>query len=148
MSIENDFDEILKYAHFWNWAPDWNIVKTIYIHNPESFSVLTPFAYSYLEEMIRTTTSEYGLPLFHDDKPVTIKVGMALITLAKEENSQNKEYVKLLDYIKSYFDKKNIYDGNGRNKVLHGHLHPRFWSKEDFEKLIHDIAILSPYSKF
>ena len=30
MSIEKDFDEILDYAHFWHWAPDWALVKEIY----------------------------------------------------------------------------------------------------------------------
>ena len=65
MSIEKDFDEILDYAHFWHWAPDWALVKEIYKKEPLSFSILTPFAYTYLEEIIRTTTSDYGRPL-HD----------------------------------------------------------------------------------
>ena len=30
MNIKNDFQEILDYAHYWNWAPDWLIVKEIY----------------------------------------------------------------------------------------------------------------------
>lgn len=25
-----DFDEICEYAHMWNWAPDWHMVKQIY----------------------------------------------------------------------------------------------------------------------
>ena len=43
---------------------------------------------------------------------------------------------------------KDPHEENGRNKVLHGHLHPRFWGKEDFENLIHDIAEMSQYAGF
>jgi len=39
-------------------------------------------------------------------------------------------------------------DENGRNSVMHGRIHPRFWTKESFEQLIHDIAVLSKYSRF
>ena len=39
-------------------------------------------------------------------------------------------------------------DENGRNRVMHGRVHPRFWSQEVFEDLIRDIAELSKYSKF
>ena len=62
MSVFEDIDQIIDYAHFWNWAPDWNVVKEIYQKVPDSYSVLMPFAYTYLEELIRTTTSDYGLP--------------------------------------------------------------------------------------
>lgn len=150
MSVFEDFDEIWNYAHMWNWAPDWLVVKEIYSKIPESYSVLTPFAYSYLEEMIRTTTSEYGLPPFdRSNKPNKIKVGMALIQLAIDENKNDIDYVEMLENIKKHFrytDK--ILDENGRNNVIHGHLHPRFWSKEAFEQLIHDIAELSKFSRF
>ena len=64
MTIDKDFEIILNYAHFRNWVPDWYVVKDIYKCIPESYSVLTPFAYTYLEELIRTTTSEYGGSLF------------------------------------------------------------------------------------
>ena len=75
MSVFEDIDQIIDYAHFWNWAPDWNVVKEIYQKVPDSYSVLMPFAYAYLEEMIRTTTSDYGLPLFdRDKKPVKVTV--------------------------------------------------------------------------
>ena len=150
MSIANDLNEILDYAHFWNWAPDWLVVQEIYNKVPESYSVLTPFAYTYLEELIRTTTSEYGVSLFdRNGQPVKIKVGMALISLAIQENSGNTEYVKMLEETKKYFTHiNNTSDENGRNRVLHGHMHPRFWSKETFESLIHHIAELSKFSKF
>ena len=89
MNITNDFQEILGYAHYWNWAPDWLVVKEIYEKIPESYSVLTPFAYAYLEELIRSTTSEYGIELL-DEKgnPKRRKVGLSLIKLAKDINSK------------------------------------------------------------
>ena len=134
-----DFDEICEYAHMWNWAPDWHLVKQIYSAFPDSYSILTPFAYTYLEELIRSTTSEYGIPLLdREGKKNNIKVGLKLVNLAIKENSENQEYVELLEKAKKYFkyDYDDSHEENGRNKVLHGHLHPRFWSKEDFEKLI------------
>lgn len=72
MPVFDDIDTILDYAHMWNWAPDWYVVKVIYSHVPESYSVLTPFAYSYLEELIRSTTSEYGIPFLNRDGKKTI----------------------------------------------------------------------------
>ena len=150
MSISNDFNEIIAYAHYWNWALDWIVVQDIYSKTPESYSVLTPFAYTYLEEIIRTTTSEYGAPLFDKNgHPIRIKVGMPLIRLAIHENSNNIEYIDLLNDTKKYFTNiNNACDENGRNKVMHGHMHPIFWSKESFEDLIHHIAMLSKFSKF
>lgn len=146
-----DFDEICEYAHIWNWSPDWHMVKQIYSAFPDSYSILTPFAYTYLEELIRSTTSKYGIPLLdREGKKNNIKVGLKLVNFAIKENSENQEYVELLEKAKKYF-KYDYYDSheeNGRNKVLNGHLHPRFWSKEDFEKLIHDIAELSPFAGF
>lgn len=83
MALQEDFNQIIDYAHFWNWAPDWGEVQRIYEKFPDSFSVLTPFAYSYLEELNRTTTSDYGLPLFdRNGQPVKVNVGMKLISLA------------------------------------------------------------------
>ena len=151
MSVFDDFETILDYAHFRNWASDWNVVKDIYSRIPESYSVLTPFAYSYLEELIRSTTSEYGIPfLDRNGKKNNFKVGMGLIKLAKEENTDKPEYIASLDKMKKYFmyEYEDPADENGRNKVVHGHLHPRFWTKEEFEQLIHDIAELSPFAGF
>ena len=151
MPVFEDLEIILDHAHFWNWAPDWSVVKDIYSRIPESYSVLMPFAYSYLEELIRSTTSEYGIPfLDRNGKKFNFKVGMSLIKLAKEETADKPEYVALLDKSKKYFmyEYENPSDENGRNKVVHGHLHPRFWTKEDFEQLIHDIAELSPFAGF
>ena len=83
MSVFDDFDLILDYAHMWNCAPDWYLAQSIYKKFPESYSILTPFAYSCLEEMIRTTTSDYELPPFDRDKqPVKVSIGVALIALA------------------------------------------------------------------
>lgn len=146
-----DFDEICEYAHMWNWSPDWHMVKQIYSAFPDSYSILTPFAYTYLEELIRSTTSKYGIPLLdREGKKNNIKVGLKLVNFAIKENSENQEYVELLEKAKKYFkyDYDDSHEENGRNKVLNGHLHPRFWSKEDFEKLIHDIAELSPFAGF
>ena len=151
MSVFDDFETILDYAHFRNWVPDWHVVKDIYSRIPESYSVLTPFAYSYLEELIRSTTSEYGIPfLDRNGKKNNFKVGMGLIKLAKEENTDKPEYIASLDKMKKYFmyEYEDPADENGRNKVVHGHLHPRFWTKEEFEQLIHDIAELSPFAGF
>lgn len=150
MSVLEDFDEIMEYAHFWNWVPDWNIAKEIYMKFPDAYSVLTPFAYTYLEEMIRTTTSDYGVPPFNrDGQPNKVRVGMSLIALAIDENKDNTEYIKALECIKKHFKYQEVSsDQNGRNRVLHGHIHPRFWSKEAFESLIHEIADLSKYSMF
>lgn len=139
MALQEDFNQIIDYAHFWNWAPDWGEVQRIYEKFPDSFSVLTPFAYSYLEELIRTTTSDYGLPLFdRNGQPVKVNVGMKLISLAIAENQNNQEYVKVLEETKKYFKYVKVNnDENGRNRVMHGFVHPRFWSKENFEQLIH-----------
>ena len=102
MSIFDDFDIIWDHSHYWNWSPDWLVVKEVYEKVPNSYSVLMPFAYSYFEEMIRTTTSEYGLPLFdRHGKPVKFKVGMALIKMAIEENQANPDYVALLEKAKN-----------------------------------------------
>lgn len=146
MDIEDAFDEIIKYAHFWNWGPDWGVAKDIYKTFPNSYSALTPFAYSYLEELIRSTTSEYGLVYINRRH----KVGIALINLAITENKVKKpEYVSFLEELKEYYyDSKITDEGNNRNSVAHGYIHPRFWSKESFEKLILDIARLSKYSGF
>ena len=150
MSVFDDFEEIYNYAHMWNWGPDWIVAKEVYEKVPESYSVLMPFAYSYLEEMIRTTTSEYGLPLFdRNHNPVYVRVGMKLIELAIEENEENVEYVLLLENIKRHFKYTTISrDENGRNSVMHGRVHPRFWSQDAFEQLIHDIAEMSKFSQF
>ena len=150
MSIFEDFEEIMDYAHFWNWVPDWNVAKEVYGKVPESYSILTPFAYTYLEELIRTTTSDYGIPPFdREGQPNKVRVGMSLIALAIEENKDNIEYIKTLENIKKHFKYMDISsDQNGRNRVMHGHIHPRFWSKESFELLIHEIADLSKYSRF
>lgn len=67
MRVFQAFDEIMLYAHFRNWVPDWHIAKEIYKHFPNSYSVLLPFAYTYLEELIRSTTSEYGIEIYDEN---------------------------------------------------------------------------------
>ena len=67
-NLKKDFSEILKYAHMWNWAPDLFIVEKIYDEVPNSFSVLTPFLYIYLEELVRSMTkNQYGFQLNDKD---------------------------------------------------------------------------------
>ncbi len=150
MNIDDDFKEIMLYAHYWNWLPDWNEVEKIYDTFPYSYSVLTPFAYSYLEELIRSTTSEYGRELLDKNgKEIKRRVGIDLINKAIHENRENVEYVSILKDIKKYYEKSKVTDcGNNRNSVNHGYLHSGFWTKESFEHLIHDIARISKFSGF
>ncbi len=151
MNISESFEEILKYSHFWNWAPDWDVAQKVYEAFPESYSVLSPFAYSYLEELIRSTTSEYGIELQDENgNPKKRKVGFGLIQLAIIENKPNsQEFVSILEEIKSYFSLSQSSDeGDNRNSVAHGYMHPRFWNKESFEKLNNNIARLSKYAGF
>jgi hypothetical protein len=126
------------------------VVQEVYQSFPNSFSILTPFAYSYLEVLIRSTTSEYGIEILDDSgKPKRRKVGIGLINLTISENCNNLDYVELLEKTKSYFLFSDPIDkGENRNNVVHGYMHPRFWDKESFERLLHDIAILSKYSEF
>ena len=152
MELNEAFDEIYNHTHMWNWGPDWEILRRVYLAFPNSYSILTPFAYSYLEEWIRSTTSEYGRELVNTDRTSKEyrKAGTKLIDLAIEENKVSKpECVKILPEIKSYFSQSEPIDiGDNRNSVAHGYLHPIFWDQESFEKLIFDIAKLSKYARF
>lgn len=151
LDVLDAFEEIMQYAHFWNWVPDWQVAKEIYKTFPESYSVLSPFAYAYLEELIRSTTSEYGIEIY-DDKgyPKRRSVGIRLIDLAIKENKhKSTEFLTLLENLKQYFSPSKKTDkGDNRNSVVHGYMHSRFWNKESFENLILDIANLSKYSGF
>lgn len=151
MKLEEDFKEILNYAHMWNWATDISLMQEIYNQFADSYSILTPFAYCYLEELIRSTTSQYGRELLpdKDGNPIRREVGYGLLKLAIKENKENTEYVKLLNEMKKYFKDSTPDDsGNNRNSVAHGYMHSRFWTKESFEELIHDIARVSKHSGF
>lgn len=152
MNIEEAFEEIIQYAHFWNWVPDWQTAKEIYKSYPNSYSVLYPFAYSYLEELIRTTTSEYGRQVFdkNGNPKKNREVGMKIINLAIAENKeQNSNYTDILNKIRKYYYNSTwIDEGDNRHSVAHGYIHPRFWNQEFFEKLIFDIARLSKFARF
>ena len=152
MELNDAFDEICNCTHMWNWGPDWEVFRRVYLAFPNSYAILTPFAYSYLEELIRSTTSEYGRELVNTDKTIKKyrKVGTKLIDLAIEENKVSKpDFVRTLHEIKSYFLQSESTDiGDNRNSVAHGYMHPRFWDQESFEKLICDIAKLSKYAGF
>jgi hypothetical protein len=149
--IFDAFEEIMQHAHFWNWVPDWQVAKDIYRSFPNSYSVLTPFAYTYLEELIRSTTSEYGIEIYDKHgKPKKRKVGLGLIKLAIKENKEDKpEYVELLEEMKIDFNPSQIQDeGDNRNSVVHGYMHPRYWNDESFENLVYDLAKISQYAGF
>lgn len=152
MGLNEAFDEIYNYTHMRNWGPDWEVFRQVYIAFPDSYSVLTPFAYSYLEELIRSTTSEYGRKLVNEDGTIKKhrKVGIRLIDLAIKENESLKlGFVEILPEIKSYFSDSEPTDiGDNRNSVAHGYMHSRFWDKESFERLIFDIAKLSKFAGF
>lgn len=151
MNLSESFEEIMLYSHFWNWTPDWQVAKEIYETFPNSYSVLSPFAFSYLEELIRSTTSEYGMEILNENgTPKIRKVGIKLINLAIEENKHKEEgLISILEELKSYFSISQRTDnGDNRNSVVHGYMHPRFWSDESFEKLIFDIARLSKFAGF
>lgn len=150
MNIESDFQEIMEYAHFWNRLPDWQIAKKIYTEFPDSYSVLTPFAYAYLEEVIRSITSEYGREIIDESgKGKWRSVGSKLINLAIKENSNNQELISILEEVKGYFQPSQPTDcGNNRSSVVHGYMHSSFWNKDSFEKLIHDIAKISKFAGF
>lgn len=149
-NTNDDFALIMDGSHYWNWRPDWDITQKVYEQFPDDYSVLTPFAYAYLEELIRSTTSEYGMSLLDNDgNPKKRKVGINLITLAINENSSNTDYVNYLEKIKSYFISSKPQDkGRNRNNVVHGYMHASYWDKDSFEQLIHDAAALSKYSGF
>lgn len=146
------FEEIMQHAHFWNWVPDLQVAKDVYKTFPNSYSILAPFAYSYLEELIRSTTSEYGRQVFDKNwnEIKNRKVGMSILNLAIKENKENKpEYLHLLEHIKSYYyNSKVTVEGDNRHSVAHVYMHPRFWSKESFEQLIFDIAKISKFAGF
>lgn len=151
VKVTDSFEQIIQHAHFWNWSPDWQVVKEIYDVFLNSYSVLSPFAYSYLEELIRSTTSEYGVEILDENgTPKRRRVGIRLINLAIEENKQKSpEFIGLLEEMKAYFSpSKKTDEGDNRNSVAHGYMHPIFWSKESFENIISDIAKISKYAGF
>lgn len=143
--LDDAFNTIYSHSHIWNWCPDIDLTKNIYERFPNSYSILTPFMYSLLEEIIRSTTSDYGLQLVGKRK----RVGMKLINLAINENQDNEEYLKCLNEIKKYFKGSSMFDeGNNRNSTVHGYMHSRFWSQESFESLIIDTSKISKFAGF
>ncbi len=109
MSVTDDFNEIMEYAHYWNWLPDWDIAKKVYLIFPASYSVLLPFAYTYLEEVIRSMTSEYGIEIFDKSgNPMKRKSSIGLIELAIKENNDDLELVELLEKMKTYYTRSSV----------------------------------------
>lgn len=148
--FNDDIDRIVEYSHMWNWAPDWEVLRDVYLQHSDSYSILTPFAYAYLEELIRSTTTEYGKELLDDSGGQRRRaVGRKLIALSKKENVSNESYLDALSSIEHYFEPGGPLDrGANRNSTLHGFMHSAYWTKDAFEQLIHDIATLSPYGGF
>jgi hypothetical protein len=85
-----------------------------------------------------------------DGIPKKRKVGIKLINLAINENKpKDQHFLQILEDLKSYYSFSNPNDqGDNRNSVSHGFIHPRFWSKESFENLIQVISKLSKYAGF
>lgn len=139
---KRDFDIIISNSHVYNWAPDLQIVREIYEEHDESFAVLTPFMYTYLEELIRSFTPEYGMEITKPQR----KTGRHLLELASKENENKPKLTSLLNELRKYYSASTSEDcGNNRNSVMHGYMHPRYWTKKSFEQLVHDIARLSRY---
>ena len=40
MALQEDFNQIIDYAHFWNWAPDWGEVQRILELQPPTMDFL------------------------------------------------------------------------------------------------------------
>lgn len=141
-------NNILLVAHYWDWTPDLIVVAEIYESRDDAHSVLLPFMFTYLEQSIRTLTSQYTM--LESNKPNKKKVGVGLIKLAIEENKDNSELVTILNSILiKHYQKFSLFEhGENRNNVEHGVVHPRFWSEEDFQSVVSDIDDLSPYIRF
>ena len=157
-NLNEYFNEIQQYAHFRNWAPDIGVLISVYQKEPLSFSILIPFLFSYLEEVIRSMTSGYTFDTrLNENDEIFYKTGKALIETAKEEcanksniTEQEKQYVcnKLQEIKERYYQKSTLTNYNNRNSIMHGPLPPRFWTEDLFVQLIKDIASLSKYSGF
>lgn len=144
-------DIIRDYSHWRFWAPDWILAKDIYESFPNSYSILTPFAYSYLEEVIRSMTTDYPRKLPNEDGEHSIRhySGCKLIDLAVKENHEKTDLLPLLQTSRKYFEKSKFIDkGDNRHSVAHGYLPPWYWEAETFEDLILHIAELSPFANF
>ena len=148
MSIVNDFNEIELHCHT-DWNYSWSVAREVYEKFPDGYTVLTAFAFSYLEELIRSTTSEYGLSFDEKGMLREYKVGYNLLKFAIDENRNNPKLVVLLETIKSYYPKNFDISGykDNRNSIMHGYTHANFWNKKSFVRLIKDIALLSKYAK-
>lgn len=148
--ILNSIETIIGYTDLLNWSPDWAIFRDVFDMFPNSYSLLTPFAYAYLEEIVRSTTSEYGLEVLDGKgEPIYRKSGKKLFALARRENKSNHDYIKLLNELEIYFGSSKSTDrGDNRNCVMHGSLHSKYWTKESFQKLLYDIARTAPFANF
>ncbi|PHM02942.1 hypothetical protein EV52_13755 [Lactiplantibacillus plantarum] len=149
-----DRQEVLKYfseieyaAHTQNWLNDIRMARDLFTHDSDVYVILFPFMYTVLEDVIRSSTDNYGQLKSgenNDDK----KVGNGLIKFAIE-NSVDDEQRHLLEEIKKkYYGKFDLdLSGGNRNNVLHGVVPPYYWTKEDFQDLMKNIAAISRYMR-
>ena len=123
MSIFDDFDIIWDHSHYWNWSPDWLVVKEVYEKVPNSYSVLMPFAYSYFEEMIAALKEAASILIDihgqHEHQSLLYKKNHLAIldAFAKENVSTVKD--KVSDLYRSYKSyKKELEEALAMNKEL------------------------------
>ncbi|MFM9745295.1 hypothetical protein ACKI2C_47915, partial [Streptomyces brasiliscabiei] len=121
------------------------MARDLFTHDSDVYVILFPFMYTVLEDVIRSSTDNYGQLKSgenNDDK----KVGNGLIKFAIE-NSVDDEQRHLLEEIKKkYYGKFDLdLSGGNRNNVLHGVVPPYYWTKEDFQDLMKNIAAISRY---
>ncbi|WP_208560319.1 hypothetical protein [Marinilactibacillus kalidii] len=106
----------------------------------ESYKLLLPFYFSYLESFLRFK---------HDDRGKSIRTNNKLFESAKSaiisSNNKGEEtkefYCKILESTKNYFYQRfDKSDDVTRNSVLHGFIYPTEWKLIDFYKIV---ALLS-----
>ncbi len=72
---------------------------------------------SYLEELIRSPTSEYAYELLNSDgDEVRRKTGKSLIDSGRTENPNNDEYLVSLEAVKKYSEHSSPLDRSGRER--------------------------------
>ncbi|ACT63408.1 hypothetical protein [Lactiplantibacillus plantarum] len=108
-----DRQEVLKYfseieyaAHTQNWLNDIRMARDLFTHDSDVYVILFPFMYTVLEDVIRSSTDNYGQLKSgenNDDK----KVGNGLIKFAIE-NSVDDEQRHLLEEIKKSITESSI----------------------------------------
>ena len=143
----HDFDILLADTHVGNWSKSLRIAKSVYKNIEDAQYILMPFMYTYLEESVRSMTTEYGA--LNGSEKSSKRIGGGLVDLAISE-SDDSEQQKLLRSIKQQYFRRfdGLMGGGNRNNVDHGVVPANDWSNEEFQKLVHDVAALTPYTDF